>query len=305
MPSNSGYSIPSQSVITSEVPVVSGDILRSTDTPAVSPPGSTSSRRGSSSIADAVGIDLNAIGRAEARKIMSEEHRILGFRPPHGSLAAEAQAAAAKHPEGNPSKVPDPIKLKELAREDAARILAERRTNTEHNGARAVDSNSNAKAATKPPPTGGVNLSTISVAEARALMSHEHKALGFRPPPGSLAAEAQAAAAKHPEGNGTSADEEALKEVALKDAERIKADRELNMVGEVNVSTLGEVGAARLTAATERVLGHTPPPGSLAAEGVKAAALHPEGGSFPVMDGDPERLEAAGTAEGERLKTEE
>lgn len=63
MPSNSGYSISSQSVITSEVPVVSGDILRSTDTPAVSPPGSTSSRRGSSSIADAVGIDLNAIGR--------------------------------------------------------------------------------------------------------------------------------------------------------------------------------------------------------------------------------------------------
>ena len=32
--------------------------------------------------------------------------------------------------------------------------------------------------------------------DARKLMSHEHKALGFRPPPGSLAAEAQAAAAK-------------------------------------------------------------------------------------------------------------
>ena len=30
-------------------------------------------------------------------------------------------------------------------------------------------------------------------------MSHEHRALGFRPPPGSLAAEAQAAAAKHTE----------------------------------------------------------------------------------------------------------
>lgn len=28
-------------------------------------------------------------------------------------------------------------------------------------------------------------------------MSHEHRALGFRPPPGSLAAEAQTAAAKH------------------------------------------------------------------------------------------------------------
>ena len=37
---------------------------------------------------------------AEARKIMSAEHKALGFRPPHGSLAAEAQAAAARHPLG-------------------------------------------------------------------------------------------------------------------------------------------------------------------------------------------------------------
>ena len=56
-------------------------------------------------------------------------------------------------------------------------------------------------------------------------MSHEHKALGFRPPPGSVAAEAQAAAAKHPEGANTgsgSVQEEVLKVVALKDAEKIK-----------------------------------------------------------------------------------
>lgn len=47
---------------------------------------------------------------------------------------------------------------------------------------------------------------TTSSAEARKLMSHEHRALGFRPPPGSLAAEAQAAAAKHADGlNGTNA----------------------------------------------------------------------------------------------------
>lgn len=42
----------------------------------------------------------------------------------------------------------------------------------------------------------------MTTEEARKLMSHEHRALGFRPPPGSLAAEAQAAAAKHAEGNG-------------------------------------------------------------------------------------------------------
>lgn len=42
----------------------------------------------------------------------------------------------------------------------------------------------------------------MTTEDARKLMSHEHRALGFRPPPGSLAAEAQAAAAKHAEGNG-------------------------------------------------------------------------------------------------------
>ena len=71
-------------------------------------------------------------------------------------------------------------------------------------------------------------------------MSHEHRALGFRPPPGSLAAEAQSAAAKHPDGDGTHLDDDTLREIALRDAERIKADRELNMVGEVNVSSVGK-----------------------------------------------------------------
>ena len=61
---------------------------------------------------------------AEARKVMSEEHKILGFRPPHGSFAAEVQSIAAKHPEGKPGAVPpDTGKLKEIAREVALRIL--------------------------------------------------------------------------------------------------------------------------------------------------------------------------------------
>ncbi|TFY63905.1 hypothetical protein EVJ58_g2967 [Rhodofomes roseus] len=195
------------SIITSEVPVVNGDILRTTGSPDVepiadgaAPPKTAATRR--PSIADAVGIDLEAVGKAEARKIMSEEHRVLGFRPPHGSLAAEVQAAAAKHPEGKAGKqLPDPVTLKELARQDAQRILAERKTNIEASppGSKAIHLNGTAKAV-KPPATGGVNLASLSAAEARTLMSHEHKALGFRPPPGSLAAEAQAAAAKHPDG---------------------------------------------------------------------------------------------------------
>ncbi len=55
---------------------------------------------------------------------MSEEHKALGFRPPHGSLAAEAQAAAAKHPEVAVAKRLGPEKLKAAARLDAARILS-------------------------------------------------------------------------------------------------------------------------------------------------------------------------------------
>ncbi|KAF9264518.1 hypothetical protein L218DRAFT_847335, partial [Marasmius fiardii PR-910] len=39
-------------------------------------------------------INLDNIGEAEARKIMSVEHKALGYRPPPGSLASEAQAAA-------------------------------------------------------------------------------------------------------------------------------------------------------------------------------------------------------------------
>ena len=67
---------------------------------------------------------LTECAAAEARKVMSEEHKILGFRPPHGSFAAEVQSIAAKHPEGKPGAAPpDTGKLKEIAREDALRIL--------------------------------------------------------------------------------------------------------------------------------------------------------------------------------------
>ena len=54
---------------------------------------------------------------------MSEEHKILGFRPPHGSFAAEVQSVAAKRPEGKSGVPVDTSKLKEMAREDALRIL--------------------------------------------------------------------------------------------------------------------------------------------------------------------------------------
>ncbi|KAI0772476.1 hypothetical protein BD413DRAFT_43865 [Trametes elegans] len=330
-------------VMTTEVPLVAGDVLRAIDTPAVSPPaaspppaaislnGSTSSRTSSptstkskghrrtssaaSDIAKAAGIDLDAVSMAEARKVMSEEHKILGFRPPHGSFAAEVQSIAAKHPEGKPgSQSPDTNKLKEIAREDALRILAERKTNTgadkdalPPNVKPVNGSDKHVTPARHSPPAPGVNLGQISATAARVLMSHEHRALGFRPPPGSLAAEAQSAASRHPDGEGTHPDEDTLREIALRDAERIKADRELNIVGEVNVSTVGKEGAAAIASAEARALGHPPPSGTLAAEAQSAADKHPAGGSFKP-DGNPiaiEQLKDAAAREGERLRTQE
>ncbi|KAI0810962.1 hypothetical protein BC629DRAFT_1589703 [Irpex lacteus] len=144
--------------------------------------------------AEAVGIDLNIIGKAEAKKIMSIEHKVLGFRPPQGSFAAEAQAAAAKHPEV-PGVQLDSEKLKEAAKIDAQRILAER---NQSSGSESPTSSTVDKAAAvlDDGTTPDVDLTTLSEADARKLMSHEHRALGFRPPPGSVAAEAQALVAK-------------------------------------------------------------------------------------------------------------
>ncbi|PSS30858.1 hypothetical protein PHLCEN_2v2585 [Hermanssonia centrifuga] len=175
-----------------------GNPLDSLPLPTDDIPIAPAARRSSvgTAFAEAVGIDLNAIGRAEARKIMSVEHKVLGFRPPHGSLAAEAQAAAAKHPQVSGVQPPNTEKLKEAAREDAVRILAERTKNQIDGNEDPEDLRTTASSVSAP----SVDLSKISEVDARKLMSHEHRALGFRPPPGSLAAEAQAAAAKHPDG---------------------------------------------------------------------------------------------------------
>ncbi|KIK64935.1 hypothetical protein GYMLUDRAFT_240285 [Collybiopsis luxurians FD-317 M1] len=153
-------------------------------------------------------IDLSSIGETEARKIMSYEHKALGYRPPPGSLASQAQAEAAKHPKGGPSP-PDPASLKKAALTDAAKIESER-----------------GHPIPKSTVVDGIDLASISESEARKLMSEEHKALGYRPPPGSLAADAQAAAAKHPEGKPEQKiDPQVLTEAAIKDAARISAER--------------------------------------------------------------------------------
>ncbi|KAI0744792.1 hypothetical protein C8Q76DRAFT_789276 [Earliella scabrosa] len=127
------------------------------------------------SAAETLGIDLRGVGMNEARQIMSEEQSELGYRPPPGSLAAEAQSAAQFHPEGEPGVPhPDPTTLSEAAREDAQRVVSEREQDT----------------------VAGINLHTITREEAQLLESIEHKLLGYVPPSGSLAAQAQAAVAR-------------------------------------------------------------------------------------------------------------
>ncbi|TFY63902.1 hypothetical protein EVJ58_g2962 [Rhodofomes roseus] len=194
-------------------------------------------------------VDLKNIGEAEARKLMSAEHKALGYRPPPGSLAATAQAEAAKHPDASANtpeqaleqaaiedairiqslksidvdqaqassaKHPDASsglpshELKRAAIEDAAQIAkleGERGVPLSQVGigietaaltkaavedARAietrrqetVDANGTAVPA-------DVNVNTTTADEAHALQSEEHKTLGYRPPTGSLAAQAQ------------------------------------------------------------------------------------------------------------------
>lgn len=67
-------------------------------------------------------------------------------------------------------------------------------------------------------------------------MSMQHKALGYRPPPGSLAAEAQAEAAKHPQASAP-VPEVLLARAALDDAARIKNERGAEGV---DLSAIGE-----------------------------------------------------------------
>ena len=69
-------------------------------------------------------------------------------------------------------------------------------------------------------------------------MSEEHKALGHRPPPSSLAAQAQSAAVKHPGGAAqTQPAAHSLLRAALEDAASIEssdtaAQIDLNFIGE-------------------------------------------------------------------------
>lgn len=151
-----------------------------------------------------VGLDLAQVNAREAAKLMSEEHKLLSFRPPPGSLAAQAQAAAARHPDAAGAVGGDVGALRRLARDDAARIQAERGATGRSVGVQA----------------GGAGIGKELAAK---IQSVEHKALGYRPPKNSLAAETQRAADKHPGATSGAVDSVAL---AAADVERILAERD-------------------------------------------------------------------------------
>ncbi|KAJ3569507.1 hypothetical protein NP233_g5003 [Leucocoprinus birnbaumii] len=143
-------------------------------------------------------INLDEVSEAEARKLMSEEHKNLGYRPPPGSLASEAQSVASKHETGFLAKH-DTSTLEGAVREDAARISRER-AGLEREG---------------------LSVQNLSEDQVRQLMSEEHKELGYRPPPGSLASEAQSEVRK----KQRDIDHEAIHEAAVRDARRIQKER--------------------------------------------------------------------------------
>ncbi|THH29313.1 hypothetical protein EUX98_g4881 [Antrodiella citrinella] len=164
-------------------------------------------KEGADEVAKRLDIIWDSIGQSEARKIMSEQHKLLAFRPPGDSLAAHAQLAAAKHPV---SSDPMPVDiLKRVAKVDAERILAQRNPTT----------------ADRQSPLLEIDVNMITKGDARLLMSFQHHALGYRPPPDSLAAKAQASIQRKSSSGSAAAEEQPIEETLLREAAYRDASR--------------------------------------------------------------------------------
>ncbi|RPD76973.1 hypothetical protein L226DRAFT_355958 [Lentinus tigrinus ALCF2SS1-7] len=236
----------------------------------------TAAHQDASQYSSAGPVNVKDISEADARRLMSEEHKALGYRPPPGSLAAQAQAAVARHETERAEDhtlTMDANKLKQAAIQDAERIKQDRQSDSE-----------------------SVDLNSIGEAEARKLMSEEHKALGYRPPPGSLAAEAQSAAAKHPDVSAGIVNS-TLARAALADATEIAFG---GNAGQLNVKNVGEGEARKLMSEEHRALGYRPPPGSLAATAQAEAAKHPDAST----GADPATLAQAALQDAKKIEAE-
>ncbi|KAI0651351.1 hypothetical protein C8Q79DRAFT_1004649 [Trametes meyenii] len=167
-------------------------------------------------------LDLNTIGQADASKLISDEHKALGYRPPLKSLTAEVQSAV-----------------------DATYIVS--------GGIGRHD----------------IDVQKIGLNEARKLMSEEHRALGYHPSPGSIAATAQAATAKHP-GADAGIGAANLVRAALKDAQHTVDECGLSLAAKLTRHTTS-VAETRMPQSEEhKTLEHRPAAGSTAAQAQSA-----------------------------------
>ncbi|KAI0656242.1 hypothetical protein C8Q70DRAFT_1056806 [Cubamyces menziesii] len=239
------------------------------------------------SLSGAGPLNLKDISEADARRIMSEEHKALGYRPPPGSLASQAQAAIARHESRRADEHALTLseeQIRQAALEDAERIKQQRGQTHENGGTANAESTV-------------VDLNAVGEAEARKLMSDEHKALGYRPPPGSLAAEAQSAAAKHPDASSGN-DSTILARAALEDAIHIASEN--GGAANLDVNHVGEAEARKLMSEEHRALGYRPPADSLAAAAQAAAAKHPDASAGV----DQATLARAALEDAEKISTE-
>jgi hypothetical protein len=66
-------------------------------------------------------INLDKVGAKDASMLVFKDHKALGYRPPSGSLAAQARRFAAKHPDVSVGL--NPVALRDAARADAENIM--------------------------------------------------------------------------------------------------------------------------------------------------------------------------------------
>jgi hypothetical protein len=170
------------------------------------------------------------VGTADAAAIESAEHKALGYRPPPNSLSAAAKAAAVEHPDA--SSGASPTELAAAGRDDALRVKDEHAGTTASNGSGGATPASAIESG-----VAALDLGDVGRDAAQTIQSAEQKALGYRPPAGSLAAEAQAAAAKHPDGASetTALSKDELKEMAVTDAAAVELERRGGVVAETTV----------------------------------------------------------------------
>jgi hypothetical protein len=263
-------------------------------------------------------IDLNKVGADDARKIMSAEHKALGYRPPPGSLAAEAQAAAAKHPDAHLGV--DASTLREAAVEDAARISSKRRPSLEQ-AHPAIDLDK--VGAGEPFIAEILTFSLTLYLVRRCAHVDVGRAQGARVPSSTWLVGGRSASCRceaprfasrgrprNPSGSRTRGRRSYSVRLvfhfflAYRLNPILSRERDPNVAptvgASIDLATVGTADAATIESAEHSALGYRPPATSLAAAAKTAAAAHPDASA----DVDKKTLEDAGRDDAERVREE-